>query len=345
MTRAALAALGVLACAGCPRESARFCNTVLDCFTFERCVDGICAPPLDTDGGSAQDAGATVDGGTDADAGGTASDAGGADAGASDAGAAVDAGGGGPTPTTCAELHAADPGKPSGVYPFPTAGVGGFRDVECDMATDGGGWALVFRYNEGSPCPSGWASAPRGCQRPTDAPQAATFALAPYAYTEMRGEVRALAFGVSDAFRDNFDDVNTTFVDGVVISVGNPRRHIFTFADGETDAFPANVISITSECPCAGGTGAPPFVGADFLCEEPRDSFDVDGGARFYDETDVLFDGLDVDDPACLGAPESAPSFRTSLPRTTDAVELRLMSNDASSNEDTAVIHVELWVR
>lgn len=68
--------------------------------------------------------------------------------------------------------------------------------------------------------------------------------------------------------------------------------------------------------------------------------------ARFYDFDDVLFDGAQIDDAGCVDAPESAPGFyvATGSP-SADDVELRLMCDQETTNEDTAILQLELWGR
>jgi hypothetical protein len=69
-------------------------------------------------------------------------------------------------------------------------------------------------------------------------------------------------------------------------------------------------------------------------------------GERVYDFDDVLFDGLDIDKAACVGAPESAPDFQVSVGApTTEDLELHVMESQGKADEDLAVIGFELWVR
>jgi hypothetical protein len=242
-------------------------------------------------------------------------------------------------------LHARDPSAPSGAYTFVRGGV--TTTDECDMANLGGGWTLLFRLNDGDPCPAGWVSAPRGCRRPDagGANQSTARVALPHAIGEFRGSVRALGFGVSDAFDVSgaTGSIDDNYVDGLSITQGAPRRHLFTYAHGATDPFTEQ----PSSCPCAGGHLPPAFVGASFRCEAPRRAADPnDLSSRFYDFDDILFDGATIDDAVCVDAPESEPAFYvTSTVASADDVELRLLSDQATSNEDTAIVQLELWGR
>jgi hypothetical protein len=159
----------------------------------------------------------------------------------------------------------------------------------------------------------------------------------PHDFIEVRGEVRALGFGGSDAFRDGtLADLDGVYVDGVSLTVGSPRRHLFSFAHGVTNVL---ALSGPASCPCSGGTPSPSFVGSDYLCEEPTGSADADGTNRRYDNDDVLFDAVGVDDATCVAVAESASSFqRAFIGSGTERLDVRLMHTEGSANEDTALI-------
>jgi hypothetical protein len=248
---------------------------------------------------------------------------------------------------SCREILQRDPDARSGSYP-----IAGGRVVECDMEPPDGGWTLLYRLRDDDPCPSPWVAASAGgCIRPEGAAQASVFVEPPHGYRELRGTVRAYGYGASDAFRDSVGvGIDSVYVDGLSLTAGSPRTHLFTFAHALTPAFA--VADATAACPCAGGTSAPAFVGANYRCEEPRRSVEPDDTTnRFFDTTDILFDGLELD-PGCVGAAESAPDFYRALAaELTAPLELRLLSRDETylqsgiTGEDLALIHVELWGR
>ena len=62
----------------------------------------------------------------------------------------------------------------------------------------------------------------------------------------MCGKVIGYQVGTTDAFNAGTDDINEHYVDGVSLTHGNPRQHIWTFAaaHGET-----NRCTICN-CPC-----------------------------------------------------------------------------------------------
>ena len=87
------------------------------------------------------------------------------------------------------------------------------------------------------------------------------------AYTKIRGFLREYQKGTPDGFRASRDDgfgIDDPYVDGVSITLGNPPKHVWTYAAGLTSNgnFPNN------NCPCTvtSGPNSPPFVGENYFC-------------------------------------------------------------------------------
>lgn len=133
-------------------------------------------------------------------------------------------------------------------------------------------------------------------------------------------------------------------MDGLAITAGSPRRHLYTLAQGTSEVFGD---SVNASCPCDDGIDPPAFVGADYRCEEPQESAEPGNtNNRYFDLGDPLFDGLGIEDESCMGAPESrSGDFVRSVAPSADAIELRLMHTEDSNNEDTAITFLEIWVR
>ena len=340
----------LLACAALvscnpPSLRGRACDRDADCASQQlACVAGACGV-------------AVVD----------APDAGAPDAGAPDAGdAGSDAGvdGGVPSvPRTCADVLALHPGAPSGPYALDLDGDGALDDRDgdgavtdvddglyCQMTIGGGGAVLVgFLTSTSVPtdgCPPGWLVEDRrpsfiGCRRGdiggAGGGQAAVFIGHYYPYRTIIGVVEAVPYGAGNAFTDlpQFSDgsIDSPYVDGVSITVGDPRVHVFTFASADKP----------SVCPCAGGPAAPAFVGGDYVCDEPTAAL-VDGGPVF-DPGDPQWDGSDnTCEP--VGFAATAPFFVVDTGAVRDdPIEVRIMSDESGAVEDFAITRLELYVR
>ena len=87
-------------------------------------------------------------------------------------------------------------------------------------------------------------------------------------YQRVCGRARGYQKGSPDGFLLS-GDINTPYIDGLSITHGTPRQHIWTYAIGHTDGH-----SGSFNCPCAAipGSAPPSFVGSDYYCESGADS-------------------------------------------------------------------------
>ena len=80
-------------------------------------------------------------------------------------------------------------------------------------------------------------------------------------------------FGTPDAFNTprcpGFCTIDKPYVDGVSVTHGSPRMHIWTYAAGLIEQ------SAIYSCPCTGHGRSPNFVGSDYYCESELDPLEV----------------------------------------------------------------------
>ena len=162
-------------------------------------------------------------------------------------------------------------------------------------------------------------------------------------YSRVCGKIIGYQFGRTNAFAPfnlNSGSIDTLFVDGIILSHGSPRNHIWTFAAGinqlETDQ---------NGCPCnsASYSGTvPPYVGNDYFCDS---GYHSNTFTPLIYLTDPLWDGAGCVSGSCCTF-NSPPWFCKNLSTpTTDDIELRLCVDEALSNEDVLFETVELYAQ
>ena len=190
---------------------------------------------------------------------------------------------------------------------------GTVQQVYCDMELEcgghKGGWLRIAQLNttNGDTCPGEWINdinynslctgTGAGCY-------SANFSV-PYSYNKICGQVRGFQKGTTDGFYPYFFSqgstpsglytpitysatVNGVYVDGVSITLGNPRKHVWTYAVGLTDD--GNTGSGYYNCPCArvASPRPPVFVGNNYYCESGNIGLHV--ASELYSD-DALWDG------------------------------------------------------
>ena len=163
-------------------------------------------------------------------------------------------------------------------------------------------------------------------------------------YSAVCGKVIGYQIGHTNAFINA--GIDSTYVDGVSLTHGSPRQHIWTFAVARDELSRFKVF----HCPCinAGtsdvGTSTPPsFVGDDYFCDTGARSSASPG--MFYGE-DPLWDGAGCGSHSSCCDPESLPWFYKQLPQPTiDNIDLRVCRDEVPDGEDIAIEMIELYIQ
>ena len=254
--------------------------------------------------------------------------------------------------TSCAALP---PSSPSGYY-WVRASNGSAVRVYCDMTRScggvTGGWMRVAELdmtNSSHQCPSGLRqrtdSNLRTCERDSDSPgcSSVTFSSATLEYSRVCGKIIAYQVGTTDAFGTN--DINTYYVDGVSLTHGTPRQHIWSFAAAHDEAGSCAGCN----CPCTNtntasqATQPQPFVGNDYFCD--TGSSEHPNSTTLYSD-DPLWDGAGCGPLNTCCSFNNPPWFYKQLPQpTTDGIEMRVCRNSDTNNEDIAIEMVEIYVQ
>ena len=218
-------------------------------------------------------------------------------------------------------------------------------------------WYRVAYINMTDPsqqCPPTWRlyndSGVRACGRPvtSGASCPATFYTTGRQYNKVCGRVTGYQVATTDGFlaftRTISSSADGNYVDGVSITHGNPRSHIWTFAAGRTEG--NYVRGAGPDCPCSrvGAKEAPSYVGNNYYCESGN-SNNTNVLDNFLFIGDPLWDGKQCEGQCCSNG-KSPPWFSVELPTsTTDDIEVRIYADEGANNEDTPVSLVEIYVK
>ena len=125
------------------------------------------------------------------------------------------------------------------------------------------------------------------------------------------------------------------YVNGLSISHGNPRQHIWTIANGAYDGL-ANNNRHKYNCPCAPGSHypSPPFVSAKYYCESGTTNT-YDSSAYYF--IDPLWDGSGCITSNCCDNPTQPWFYRQLNETTTDDIEARICAFWYNSSGSTLI--------
>ena len=212
-----------------------------------------------------------------------------------------------------------------------------------------GQWYRVAFLNMSDPshqCPPPWqftnSSGVRRCQSPSSS--GVSCSSISYStgrgYRRVCGRVIGYQYGSPDAF-NHVIQVDNPYMDGVSITYGNPRRHIWSYVCGVTES---SSDYSASNCPCstASGRSPPSFIGNNYYCESgnPTDTINPIVYTR-----DKLWDGQQCEGTCCSGI-KYPPWFSVHVAKhTTDSIEVRICGDDGTDNENTPIELLEIYVQ
>ena len=218
----------------------------------------------------------------------------------------------------------------------------------------GPGWRRVAYLNMSdttqTSCPGDWeliTTPKRSCGRPANATYTCYSALfRSFTSSQVCGRIIGYQVGQPEAFvyeNKGFPQtIDGPYVDGVSLTYGNPRQHIWTFAVPiqEINSLPTNL------CPCNDNSlvRVPSYVGNDYFCETGVPTGQT-WSYTFYAD-DPLWDGEGCGPTSACCTFNNPPWFCKQLPQpTNDDLEIRLCGIMSVNEENTPVELVEIYTK
>ena len=275
-----------------------------------------------------------------------------------------------PLPSSCYDIKVKWPDSSSGFYL-----IGGNKPsyVYCNMAElcgSGEGWTRLAYLDMSDPseeCPTGFrllqSNGVRACGRPYSSGgscQSVQFPSNGVSYSQVCGRVVGYQYSSPDAlYPGRYEGeeygtvidasrttINSYYVDGISLTRGSPRQHVWTFVAGVYE----HEIRWNGryQCPCSVGNEQlhifQSFIGNDYFCESGLNEQWIANTPYF---SDPLWDGKQcgaIEQECCKTS--GLPWFHKDLnSTTTDYIELRVCGDEGTSNEDVPVNYYEIYVK
>ena len=218
-----------------------------------------------------------------------------------------------------------------------------------------GSWYQVAHLNmtnSSEQCPAAWreynTNGVRACGR-VDTGCQGTFYPTGHQYSKVCGRVIGYQVASPGAFHifQSPHSINDIYVDGVSVTHGSPRSHIWTLAAGVTEG---KHIHPQADCPCAisdpsSRQPAPNFIGNNYYCESGNSDPAGDWIAAHLYTDDPLWDGQKCEGHCCSNG-KSPPWFSVELQgSTSDDIEVRICGDQDLNDEDNPIALMELFVQ
>uniref|UniRef100_A0A1X7TPV6 Uncharacterized protein n=1 Tax=Amphimedon queenslandica TaxID=400682 RepID=A0A1X7TPV6_AMPQE len=243
-------------------------------------------------------------------------------------------------PTSCKEIMERKPLSPSGLYLLAPTTIGGsVYTAYCNMGTLCGsvGWtrlAYLDMSDATQNCPSGFklyqSGGVRAYGKPSSGCASVQFPSNGISYSQICGRVTGYQYGHTDGLHSS-SGIDSTYLEGVSITHGSPRQHVWTLIAGISE-----LSSASNSCPCNNGSSVlvQSFIGNNYFCESGNPN---SGISYTLHTSDPLWDGQGCGraESACCNVP-GIPWFHRDYgsTTTTDYIELRICATLSSSSED-----------
>ena len=217
-------------------------------------------------------------------------------------------------------------------------------------------WYRVAYLNMTDPsqqCPPAWreynTSGVRACGRPASndirGSRPANFYTTDQLYNRVCGRAIGYQVGTTDGFTTTGSFIDQNYIDGISITYGQPRQHIWSYAAGHSEGS-SDRTSSDRNCPCSpiAGSTTPTWIGRNYYCESgnPTNSFPL---STVY-TNDRLWDGQQCEGTCCSGTNNSPPWFSVQLPTVTaDRIEVRICADQPTTDEDVLIEVLEIYVQ
>ena len=251
-------------------------------------------------------------------------------------------------PTSCKQIQNQIPTSPSGFYvlasDFGSTNYTAYCNMD-ELCGSGGGWtrlAYLDMSDATQNCPSGFrlyqSGGVRACGKPSRGCVSVQFPSNGISYSQICGRVKGYQYGHTDGL-NTYGSINSYYVEGVSITRGSPRQHVWTLISGYSEA-----SSAYNACPCNTGNSVSvqSFIGNNYFCESGSPS----SPSNTLYTSDPLWDGQgcgSLESPCCnvTGIPWFHRDYGSTT--TTDYIELRVCAT--LSYEDTPVSNIDIYVK
>lgn len=215
----------------------------------------------------------------------------------------------------------------------------GIQQVFLNSPCGGLGWTSVVSLDMGDPsqqCPPPWVerSTPaRSCTAEnSNNCIGLMYPVSGVSYSRVCGRAYGYSINSPDAFASGTENIDGAYLDGVSVTYGSPRQHIWSFAAGHGVAFGPQ----SNRCPCVNTNRnqaplPPTFVGDNYYCDN------LDNGGE-------LWDAQDCNNACCTF--NNPPVFNVTLPApTTDDIEVRICTDQGAGDETIHIRSLQFYVQ